>query len=415
VAGALVVLVTLVTVGKYLHGDYKDAEVWYDAGRRVLTGQTLAGLPHYRYPPTFAVLIAPLTVLGFGPFFFLWYALNVGLFGAAVWLARGIAFPREKQVTARQMWLPALLVGAYAIDNLFLGQTNILVMVLVYWAFLEDMKGREWVGGIPLGAAIAIKAFPAPLLAYFVFRLRWRFTAATVLGCAFFLLVLPGPVRGFGRNWEEVSDWGRRVVEPYLSRGEAGDWGQHSLDFGNQSLPAVARRLLTSVDAQVAAREAPPMYVNVASLSERQVNLVVLALFAALGAAFVLACGLQRPRSQIELAVEYALATVMMLLVSALSWTYFFVMMMLPAMVATAALDEGSLSRVSRVMLKAGLWGLGVATALLASQYARALGEVCWAAVILFAAVAIARRRVRRGAVGSAPASVGSQPIRGPG
>ena len=382
--------------GKYLHHDFKDAEVWYDAGRRVLEGRTLANLPHYRYPPTFAVLVAPLCALGFAPFYFAWYLMNLWLFHASGDLARGIAPPGGQHVPRRHRWLPLLLVAAYAVDNLILGQTNILIIALVYLTFRDDLRSRQWRAGIPLGAAIAIKAFPAPLLAYFLFRMRLRLVASALLSCAFFLLLVPAPVRGFERNLREVSEWGQRVVMPYLSRGQAGDWGQHALDFGNQSLPAVARRYLTRVDAQVMARESDPIYVNVADLSSREVNLVVLALFAALGLGFMAACGLRRPRSQVELAGEYALATVLLLLVSALSWTYFFVMLLLPVVVALRLLDGGKpLTRLTVWALRAALWGLAVATVLLVSHFGRALGNLCWASVLFFLALARARWDLR--------------------
>lgn len=398
VAGVLLVVVTVTMVLKFRAGDFKDAEVWYDAGRRVLTGETLAQLPHYRYPPTFAVLVAPLCALPFAAFFFVWYGLNVALLAVSARLAVRLAIPEGEAVEARYYWLPSLLVAVFAVDNWFLGQTNILIMGLMYWTFLEASRGREWLGGLPLGAAIAIKAFPAPLLAYFLFRGRVRLVAATVLSCGFFLLLVPGPARGFGRNLAEVRDWGERVVMPYLSRGEAGDWGQHSLDFGNQSLPAVARRYLTRVDAYVAARErGTPMYVNFVDLRESQVNAVVLGLFAALAAAFIAACGWRRPRSPDVQAVEYSLALMALLLVSAISWTYFFVMLLLPITVALRLLKvPGRLGGFSAWALRVSLWGLVLATVLLANHYARAMGNLFWATVVLFAALAIACRDLRR-------------------
>jgi len=406
VSGVLAILLTAYMAGKYLHHDFKDAEVWYDAGRRVLEGRTLANLPHYRYPPTFAVLVAPLCALGFAPFYFVWYLINLWLFGVSGALARGICLPNAPHVPLRYHWLPLLLVAAFAVDNLILGQTNILIMALVYLAFRDDLRNRQWRAGIPLGAAIAIKAFPAPLLAYFLFRVRLRLVASALLSCAFFLLLVPAPARGFQRNLREVSDWGQRVAMPYLSRGQAGDWGQHALDFGNQSLPAVVRRYLTRVDAQVMARESAPIYVNVADLSSRQVNLVVLGLLAALGLGFMAACGLRRPRSQVELAGEYALATVLLLLVSALSWTYFFVMLLLPVVVARRLLEGGKpLTRLSLWALRVALWGLVAATVLLGSHYGRALGNLCGASLLFFFALAMARRDLRtRSPAASGPA-----------
>jgi hypothetical protein len=384
-------------VGKFLHGDYKDAEVWYDAGRRVLTGDTLAGLPHYRYPPTFAVLVAPLTALGFAPFFFIWYLLNVALFGASAWLARALVFPSGGQVSPRDYWLPSLLVAAFAIDNLFLGQTNILIMALVYVSFLWDQQGRQWRAGIPLGAAMAIKTFPMALVLYFAFRLRGRILASGLLCCAFFLLLLPAPVRGFGRNLEEVSSWAERVAAPFVSRGEAGDWGQHSLDFGNQSLPAVARRYLTRVDAQVMARERPPIYVNVVKLAPAQAILIAGALALALCAGFVLSVGRRRPQEALGLAAEYGLVTTLLLLLSPLSWTYFFVMLLLPVMLGLRLLsDRETLGARSLLALRVALWGLVLATILLVSHYARALGNLFWATVLFYAVLALVCLDLRR-------------------
>ena len=411
VAVALLLLVTAVMVGKFVRHDYKDAEVWYEAGRRALEGRSLAGLPHYRYPPTFAVLVAPLTALGFGPFFFVWYAVSVGLFGAAVWVTRQLTLEPHPLAPLRarrgdagglhqgrpHLALAVALVAVYAIDTLFLGQTNILIMALVYWAFVEEARGRQWVAGAPLGAAIAIKVFPAPLLLYFAFRLRWRVVAAAVLCCLFLLFVLPGAARGFERNFREMADWADRVALPFVSRGEAGDWGQHSLDFGNQSLTGVAGRLLMAVNAQVAAREGPDIYVNVADLDAAQVRLVVLVVSLALGLVLVWAIGWRRPADGLRQSTEYSLAVTLLLLTSALSWTYFFVMLLLPAAVAVRLVAEGDrIGRVSVGMLKAALFGVGAATALLVSQHARALGCVFWASTLLFAGLALAARRLRR-------------------
>ena len=446
-AAAVMLLVTAVMVGKFLRHDYKDAEVWYDAGRRVLAGETLAGLPHYRYPPTFAVLVAPLTALGFAPFFFLWYGLNVGLFGASVLLTGKLTLgprpaspgggvrtsppfplsksgeggagggdeelPRSASRLGHSLVLPVALVAVYAIDTLFLGQTNILIMALVYWAFLADLRGRQWTAGGPLGAAIAIKVFPVPLLAYFLYRRRYGVVASGVLWSLFFLFVLPGVVRGFGRNAQEVGEWSDRVAVPFVSHGRAGDWGQHSLDFGNQSLPAVARRFLTRVNAQVAAREGPGIYVNIAELGDRATGAIVLGLSLLLALVFAYACGWRATDDPVRRATEYALATTLLLLTSALSWTYFFVMLLAPTTAAVLLLGERErLGRWPERMLQASLMGLGAATVLLASQYARAVGCVFWASLLLFVSLVVAAVELRRGARGALRARESSPRLR---
>lgn len=400
VFAALFLLLTAYMVAKYLHRDLKDAEVWYDAGRRALTGRPLVGLAHYRYPPAFAVMIAPLCLLPEPAFFFLWYLLGVALFLVSVYLAARLVTPSAAWRDLPGYRLSALLVAVLAIDNVVLGQTNLLVMALVYWTFLEVERGREWLAGLPLAAAIAVKVFPAPLLLYFLYRRRWRAAVSAAACCVILFLLLPAPLRGFRHNYQEAFAWGARVVMPYLERGRAGDWGQHALDFGNQSLQAVAHRLLRPVDAGVQARRRPaPLLVNVAGLSEDRVNHAVLALFALLGGSFLVACGWSGPRSSLEQAVEYSMATILLLLVSALAWTYFFVMLLLPVTTALALLRASAVGRSTRAWLLAGLWGLGVATLLLVSAHARALGCLFWAALIAYVGLARARWELRRSAL----------------
>ena len=401
-ATAVCGLVTVAMVGKFLHHDYKDAEVWYDVGRRVLEGRSLLRLQHYRYPPTFAVLVAPLCLLPWPAFFFTWYALNVALF------VQGVRFTTRLVASAdpRVLWLPALLVLLYAVDNLFLGQTNLLMTALLYWTMVELARGREWAAGVPLGASIAMKVFTFPWVAYLAYRGRWRALTSTLAVCAFCLLVLPAPVRGFGRNLFEVKDWGKRVVAPYLDRGEAGDWGQHALDFGNQSLQAVLHRLLTRTDASVAARHTGAIYVNVATLTESQVNRVLVAAMAALVAVFTGACGWRRPRDRRQQAVEFGMSVIVLMLISALAWTYFFVMLLLPIAVAVAlvgARHAVPLYASTRRALIWALWVQGLAVLSLGSAHARAVGSLCWAAVLLYAALALACREMRRAASPVAP------------
>jgi hypothetical protein len=155
------------------------------------------------------------------------------------------------------------------------------------------------------------------------------------------------------------------------------------------------------VDVSVAARQERAMYVNVAGLTESQVNWVVLALFGVLGIGFVAACG-RRPGSAQERAVEYSMAVVLTVLVSALAWTYFFVMLLLPVTTAIWLLrTREGLRPATPWVLRAALWGLAAATVLLwpaarPTQYVRAVGSLCWAALALFVGLALARIDLRR-------------------
>ena len=122
--------------------------------------------------------------------------------------------------------------------------------------------------------------------------------------------------------------------------------------------------------------------------------------FPALLLALVLAyaCGWRATDDPLRRTTEYALATTLLLLTSALSWTYFFVMLLLPAAVAVRLSSERErLGRLPVSLLRASLIGLGAALVLLASQYARALGCVFWASLLLYMSLAVAAVCMRLG------------------
>ncbi len=388
-------LLTRWMAGKFDHHDFKDAEVWFDVGSRVLHGQPILHVQTYRYPPAFAVFVAPLCMFGWRAFFFLWYGLNVALFLWSVRVVRRLAWPEEGTTPSILFWLPMLLVGSYAVDNFLLGQANLLVTALLFWSMAELARGREWRVGIPLAITVATKVFTLPWVAYLLFRLRWRAVLSTVLACLFFMLILPAPFRGFSRNLRETLDWGERVVAPYLSKGQAGDWGQHALDYGNQSLQAQLHRFLTHVDANVAARHETPIYVNVADLSETAVNVILLALLAALAAGMVAACGWRWPQDSRAVAAELGMSAILLLLASGIAWTYFYVMLLLPIAAAVVLLYRPEGLRIgTRRMLMIALYVHGAAVVLqwraVGGPYFRSGGSICWGAVVLFVALGMA-------------------------
>jgi hypothetical protein len=122
--------------------DYSDFGSQYDGLRRFLANPT-AFDPVRRYPPTFAVLLAP---LGFLP---LWLATAVWVLLSAGCLA---ALPRIcanlTGIAIRDQW-PAWLVAApFLVDNLVLGQNGPMLLFLVSLGLLLVKRGR-WIGGVP--------------------------------------------------------------------------------------------------------------------------------------------------------------------------------------------------------------------------------------------------------------------------
>jgi alpha-1,2-mannosyltransferase len=179
-----------------IHANIYDASVLAQAGA---AAHTLVSPPlPYTYPPLFAIVLSPFTVLPFKTLAALWLALNCALWlVVAVVLAREIALllsgrihlpdgdSSEKRtlsvVLANPIPLVALALALLlclpnepAIQTTLTGQINLLVLLpLALVPELERRGHLRWVGAMIAIAAI-LKFTPAILLLYFALRRRWQ-------------------------------------------------------------------------------------------------------------------------------------------------------------------------------------------------------------------------------------------------
>jgi hypothetical protein len=269
----------------------------------------------YIYPPPFAVLFYPLTLLPFALLRGLWCAVGVLAAARALWLALDL-LPRPPPDT--KLGLP-LALGVlfwlrYAWSDLGHGQVNLLVA----WLTLEGAHavegGRDLRGGAWLAAAITFKVTPAIVLAYYLTRRRWRVAQGAALVGAL-LLLSPALVFGFGTNLEylwrfvsEVTGWNARF---------------HAFVGNNAALPGLLARLLAGTgDAGQALR---PLW---GSLDPHSVlwgcrGVSALVLVATLGLAW-------RARGVRSLALVLAAVP----LISPIAWKPHLVVLILPGMLA---------------------------------------------------------------------------------
>jgi alpha-1,2-mannosyltransferase len=164
--------------------------------------------PAFIYPPTFALLVAPL-------------ALLPGQVGALIWLALCQAcligaLALVLRATRPGAWATtALLCATFTFYPLWVdaiqGQANLPILLLVTAGILATVQGRpHWAAGI--GVAAAFKLTPLLLLVWLLLERRFRavgfllagFAAATAAGVAvrpedsftFFTRVLPALAKG---------------------------------------------------------------------------------------------------------------------------------------------------------------------------------------------------------------------------
>jgi hypothetical protein len=108
-----------------------------------------------------------------------------------------------------------------------------------------------------------------------------------------------------------------------------------SYTWKNQSLIGVSNRLLRHVDADAASAPHQPVYVNLADLNFPVVNAIIITVALALGIVLIAAMPHRDKRTAETDAIEFALLLLLMLIITPLSFGYFYSWLMLPFAVIT--------------------------------------------------------------------------------
>ncbi|QEL18101.1 glycosyltransferase family 87 protein [Limnoglobus roseus] len=134
-------------------------------------------LPWNAHPPVSVLLALPLGTLSFRDAQLVWNLANVPLFVLSlVLIVRGIGMPFS---ATSVLPTAALTLACHPIYSQFQhAQLNIILMTLITlgWHF-DGRRDFGWAGAA-IGAAVAVKLFPAFLFLYFLASRRWRALAA---------------------------------------------------------------------------------------------------------------------------------------------------------------------------------------------------------------------------------------------
>jgi Glycosyltransferase family 87 len=381
---------------RYLRGHtIFDYELWYATGKHVLAGGEIyffrAGKYDFMYPPPCALFLAAASLLGQGGLILLLVAIN-----SAAWFfsAKLSALLVQGEQRATNPWLyliPSLLVIVYIWSSYHLGQPNLVLLALMVGAFVAFRAKREIVGGGLIAVAAAIKAFPLLAIIYLVYRRYWKAAISLVGTLVFLLLILPAPFRGFERVWHDLEKWSAGMLK--YSEVTVGQRPMRSYTWKNQSLIGVSNRLLRRVDADAASAPHKPVYVNLADLGFPVVNAIIISVALALGIVFIAVMPKRDIRTAESDAIESALLLLLMLMLTPLSFGYFYSWLMLPFAVIT-----------QRVLIEKGsavLWCSLPALALLAvglafPRGAQLYGNTFFATLLLFIGLSIELLRFKQ-------------------
>jgi hypothetical protein len=198
-----------------VHRDLPDFEVYRTAATRALSAEPLYrpedGHWQFKYLPAFALVMAPFALLRQAVARPLWYALSVALL--VLFVRRSVAALPDKRFTSRALtWLAVLLVGRFYVHELDLGQTNILLGVMLVTAFAAVSNGRHVAAGALVGLAIFVKPYALILVPWLPLAAGWAAlgSAAGVVAAG---LVLPAATYGWQGNSALIAEWFRTVTD----------------------------------------------------------------------------------------------------------------------------------------------------------------------------------------------------------
>jgi hypothetical protein len=162
-------------------GRNKDYPLWYATGRAFLSGgeyypPSADTVYPFMYPPFAGLLLGLLSALGPDGFLLTLVLLNVLSVAVAVELfVRLVAGPafESGDVPLALRLIPGAVCLFFINDMFLLGQPNLGLLCLVVGGLMLARSGREILGGGLLAAAAALKAFPAVVIVYLVWRWQW--------------------------------------------------------------------------------------------------------------------------------------------------------------------------------------------------------------------------------------------------
>ena len=337
VGGAVATYVVLPLEGRF-SGPFEDFGAYAQAAHLVAQGVTpYAGfdprtivMSGFDYPPFAAVMLRPLAFLGlrWQEVAWLWIALTA-LVGGAVLTARTVlpaSWPRVRLALAVSLTFPP------ATYNLWHGQMNTVIFLLLALALRDYVGGRRTRCGTILGIAAGIKLAPVVLLLVLARRGWWRGVAAGAGALA--ATVLVGVV---ALGWS-VSHQYLTTVLPVLNRDNG--W------IYNQAWNGVVNRL---AGHSVLGVGAPTPWLHLVATLLSLATVGVLWVTVRRGA-----------RTRTERSAEFACGVVTMLLVGSVIWYPVYVHLLIAIAAAAALAWERRDARPAGRAAAAAFVGIGV-------------------------------------------------------
>jgi hypothetical protein len=165
----------------------------------------------FKYLPAFAMAMAPMGRVDAEAAKAIWFALSVGLLTALVrWSVR--ALPERRQSERLLLILTVTFMAKFYAHELTLGQTNILLGVLLVGGLLAVQIDQPVVGGVLIGLAAFVKPYALLLLPWLAIT-HGMAAATAAVGVLLAGLILPAVRYGWSGNLTLLNAWFKTVTE----------------------------------------------------------------------------------------------------------------------------------------------------------------------------------------------------------
>ena len=192
-----------------------DFITWRQSAVRALQAEPLYrpedGHYQFKYLPMFALVMAPLGAINQDAGKALWFAISAALLAALLrWSV--VALPGRRLTQPTLISITVILMAKFYLHELLLGQTNLLLGVLLVGALLAVQRDRALTAGALVGAAVFVKPYALILMPWLLVAKGWRAaaTAASVVAAG---LLLPAVVYGWNGNLDLLRGWLSTVTD----------------------------------------------------------------------------------------------------------------------------------------------------------------------------------------------------------
>jgi len=197
------------------HRDLPDFEVYRTAGARAARAEPLYrpddGHWQFKYLPAFAVAMIPVAALPGDLERPLWFAGSVVLLWILV--SRAIELLPERRRPPRVLaWAAVLFLGRFYVQELDLGQTNILLGFVLLAALEAVERGQPVTAGALVGLAVLIKPYALLFVPWLPVAAGWPALGGAAVTIAAGL-VAPALVYGWSGNVVQLGEWLRTVTQ----------------------------------------------------------------------------------------------------------------------------------------------------------------------------------------------------------